>query len=402
MTKVLVNIVSDQTIQNVQFIREFADIKNYLFVSTEKMKDKLEWIKKTLQLSNDTNEVIVSEFDTENIKTELYKLLNLQDEYYVNITGGTKIMSLSVYEVFKQLPNSTIYYMTGRNNDYLILHPENKKNKLQYQLGLLEYISSYGITLKDAGQNIHHLIEKPTNTKLFYDFFVSMPEKPQSLSCLRKILQENTLPEIYRFDGDKKKIDCTKVPDLQLLLSNLHYTEPYITTEYGAYLTGLWLEEYAYNKIKEILQLTDNQIGKGLKLQKKDVMNKGDNDFDVMFIWKNELYIIECKTSHFVPTSEKMLDKKGKEVLDENGKPKNKSKNDLTTYIYKLDALRKEFGIFPKAFIFTLSDLGVNSEQLNLIEERLNFHNITLLTHQPKTLAKNQEQFDEWLNNLTK
>jgi len=156
-------------------------------------------------------------------------------------------------------------------------------------------------------------------------------------------------------------------------------------------LTGKWLEEYAYAQIKQVLNLEEKFMGIGLVLQ-KDKVKQTDNDFDVMFMWENDLFIVGCKTSHFV-------------YDEERKKPVSK----LTDYIYKLDALRKDFGIFPKAYIFTLSNLPLPKDdkdkntfqQQEQIQDRLKFHNITLLTHQTRVI-ENQEKFETWLENLNK
>lgn len=65
MSTLLINLVSDQTIPNIQLFKEFKDeVSKILFVSTDAMKKKrtLEWLTKVcLEIKNDISigEIIV-------------------------------------------------------------------------------------------------------------------------------------------------------------------------------------------------------------------------------------------------------------------------------------------------------------------------------------------------------
>ena len=177
-----------------------------------------------------------------------------------------------------------------------------------------------------------------------------------------------------------KKVTYSELPCLENLVKNFDFQpqkSEELSKDEALYLTGKWLEEYAYYKIKEKLQLNEQSIGLGLLLQKANIQNT-DNDFDVMFVLQNELYIVECKTSHLI-----------------------NNKSQLSEYIYKLDALRKEFGLYPKAFIYTLGNLPEPEKlnQQNQIKDRLKFHNIKLLTKENFAI-ENTQKFDDWLNSF--
>ena len=86
------------------------------------------------------------------------------------------------------------------------------------------------------------------------------------------------------------------------------------------------------------MNFDDNEIFLGVQIEKKGV----PNEFDVMFIYENKLYIIECKT--FITSIEQT-----------NGKIKEKRL--IGEIIYKADALRNKFGLFANTTILTVDEI---------------------------------------------
>lgn len=370
MANIAVLIISDQTVQNVQFIKEIGTFDKYLFISTQAMEKKgcSQWICNTLHLQeNQIQKLNVNEFEPNKIIQELQKHYHENDQYFVNITGGTKLMSLAVNEFFKSKPNATMYYLTGKN-EILNLNTE-EKNKLTQKITLTEYLTSYGIKIN---KNYKPAYKEDISQKIYEKFIEAEQTNVDNLKELRDFIQEK--------NKNAKKVSFSELPCLAELVKNFEFSPEKpneLSKKEAEYLTGKWLEEYTYYKIKKHLHLAEDSIGLGLILQKSDIKNT-DNDFDVMFIYENELYIIECKTSHLI-----------------NGK------NNLNEYIYKLDALRKEFGIFPKAFIYTLGNLPTDEKQpqQNQIKDRLKFHNITLITKNEYNI-ENTITLEDWLAKL--
>ena len=73
-----------------------------------------------------------------------------------------------------------------------------------------------------------------------------------------------------------------------------------------------------------------------LKLTEDPDVNKNyvNNEIDVMFVYKNKLYIVECKTNIFIDGTKK-------DILNET--------------IYKSDSIKTRFGLFPNRSIITLT-----------------------------------------------
>jgi hypothetical protein len=396
--KVLITIISDQTIQNVQFIREFYDIENYVFITSEKMERKgcSDWIISALEIKPEkVQRISVREFDAQNINDELKNIYNLNDYYLVNITGGTKLMSFAVKEFFEATNNAEVFYLTGYENtgfenQILCLYPKEKvgKKALSHDVNLQEYLKSYGISIKKQSLPAYSF----EISKSFFELFTT-----NDLSPILRGLRDS-----YQKD-QKKKIELSEISGLDDVLNKIGFKLKNGESLDGKeieYLTGKWLEEYTYYLIKERLNLNESEIGLGVLIEKKGI-EQTNNDIDVIFTLRNQLHVIECKTSHFVPISDTI------ELVEE--KPKEKSS--LTEYIYKLDSLRKVFGIFAQAYIFTLSKFDdlekltktdAKNEQLKReqVLARLSFHNIRLLTFQKDVLSKFQSEFNNWLQSL--
>ncbi|NKQ38295.1 MAG: DUF1887 family protein, partial [Methanosarcinales archaeon] len=157
MCNIIVSLISDQTIPNVLFIKEMEtkkkDIKLYLFISTNKMEQKGK-ANSIIQASNidksKTKVIEVIEDSIEDITTKLTNFaqenLNSGDNYIINLTGGTKIMSIGVYNFFKDKNRNSIYYLPIGKNTYKQIFPslQNGVYDLNFRISIEEYLTSYG------------------------------------------------------------------------------------------------------------------------------------------------------------------------------------------------------------------------------------------------------------------
>jgi hypothetical protein len=102
-----------------------------------------------------------------------------------------------------------------------------------------------------------------------------------------------------------------------------------IHEEEGDYLRGGWLEERLFLAVEAALPGTGDVC---LNVMCEAGGNK--NEFDVLFTLENVLYLIECKSL---------------------GTAQDDDKEMINAFLYKLGALRQNFGLTPKAFLATTS-----------------------------------------------
>ncbi len=172
----LVSLLSDQTIPNVQLINQFiSQVDKYLFISTSLMEKKKvgTWIVKACGLSEDKllGTIVVDQFSFDDIEG---KLDSTSFENYgriiVNLTGGTKVMTLASFDFFRDL-GAEIYYLTGSDDTLIKLSPGRKKRseKLKVSVNVTQYLQAYGFDIKES---------KPSNipesfTRHFFDLYVN-------------------------------------------------------------------------------------------------------------------------------------------------------------------------------------------------------------------------------------
>lgn len=75
------------------------------------------WICNSLNIDNQNVQTInVNEYNFEQIEPQLNNLqFNDNDQIIVNITGGTKVMTLAIYEHLRQLGAQILYVVPNSN-----------------------------------------------------------------------------------------------------------------------------------------------------------------------------------------------------------------------------------------------------------------------------------------------
>lgn len=266
-----------------------------LFVTTSKMLLSESGTRLENTLGIPENSVRRIEVSEEDLNEMLQKLesehFSEGDQFIVNLTCGTKIMAIGVYEYFSKFDSSFYYVPIGKNKIEDVRTSEDIP--LHYRVNLQEYLSLYGITTE-------------TNKSLLYP-------------------AEHTFAFFERFK--KANFNRYKMPEI---LSAHSYGE-----SDRMYYSGSWFEEYTYLRIKEEKQLEDDCIRYGVKIYRKESGEQNDNEIDVMYVVDNKLYIGECKVS-MIGTQQA----NGVKLLEQ--------------FMYKLAAIAKDFGLIVTPYIFTL------------------------------------------------
>ena len=373
--KTLVSLVSEQTIPNIELIKEFAQsITKYVFITTKQMNKQLQWIINATDLNKDIFDIIeVNPFDTEDIENRINAYNFGDDDLMLNITGGTKLMSLVVSELFKNLLAKS-YYVTGKDKTYIKVFPNRGERifKLKHNLSLKEYLTGYGFEFEET-KTLHDI---KTAENIFNKYINLSTDEQKSLFEPVRIRRG-------------RNMDIEKNSPLYIFLKEAGYPfENKLNKKDTKYLSGDWLEEYIYFKLKEELKLNDKEIATGLNLKKENT----PNEIDVIFIYDHKLYIIECKTSIIALQTIKRI-RNGVEVEEQ------KEIKLLPEIIYKSDALRNKFGLFAKTYILTLEEIkteaGEPIEGYQTHFDRAELSRINIISKRDLTSSK---QIRELLN----
>ncbi len=314
MKTILVSVISEQTIPNLLVIKELqGSFDDLLFITTDFVETKGidTWIEKAAGIStNSIKRIKVVEDDLMNIKQNLKCLTDQNTKYVVNMSGGTKVMTIGIYEFFAKENNKIIYVPIGKNAYKDIFpNPSSPETKINYRINLCEYLNAYGLSYEPKTELL-----KPK--EFTQNFFREFQKKRFNF------YRESRIIESQKLDNS---VDRT-------------------------YFSGAWFEEYCYLRIKKDFELDDKSIGLNVELKREESSQTNDNEYDVMFVYENQLYVVECKASI---GSNKM------------------AKDNLEKYMYKLAAVTRDFGLKTNSAIFTLTKLNKKlSNKLEWLEKR--------------------------------
>ena len=295
MAKVLVSLVSDQTIPNVMLINELKhDIDEYIFLTTREMeKSGLSRSSWTIDAAGIPDIVCTKKHvepnSIDSVLLALDKLIKGPNKnYIVNITAGTKLMAIACMNYFAEMPNCKIIYSFINSNSYRQISPgidlpETIYNK---KLTLLQYLKAYGLEAEITSR-------KPRNINLASNLFKE---------CIKYKNNLNKLPKIKYAHSYKNPID-------------------------KVFFSGGWFEEYIFQTIKSKLKLSSDEISFNVKIRGKNT----SNEYDVVFVYKHRIHIVECK-AYF---------------------GRNAIKQKIENALYKQGALDDDIGINAKSYFIT-------------------------------------------------
>lgn len=363
---ILISLVSEQRAPNIFIIldKQFNEIDEYIFVSTPLMEKMgvINDIKKATGIRSEAiRKVIVSEDNPASIIQEFepLQLATAGIHYFVNLTGGTKMMSIGLFNYFTQpayAPCCSIFYVPIGRNAYLQVYPEGQRREaaISYRITLEEYLAGYGIkmeTWKGAG----HLHRPPEYTASVLPHFLEAMDSGRPFALMMKGLRDS-----YRQVQQKEEVELPVSRELGAFLQKISYPLPEngrLNKAAAEYLTGGWLEEWAYARVKETLGLPDAAIRYGVRVARANAGGHPvPNECDLLFTFNNTLYIAECKSG---------LGFNARKLFEES--------------VYKLAALRNEFGQRVEAFFLTLTNLRSRKGSLKTVFlHRAQLHRVAL------------------------
>ena len=383
--KLIISLISEQTIPNVLCI-DYYKPDALLMISTEKVSAKINFILNGLKRISE--DFVFSEENgnlwTINVNPESpadvegkienwfadfkSRIGEKFDEIIANITGGTKIMSLGLYNAVKLTNNLpakkyTIAYIPINTNKIVVL-TENCYSSdkcepsinIKRRLNIAQYFESNGIGIvsKDDGifndgfndsyEPLRLALQTKEVSKFIMRNYESLNNFLSSLFHELKILQipfnkknnlhnidityifkdENReaviklIKELFNFNYLKDFLVSPTISDNKNLKVNIsvEITEPvsvhhfvddnknlnvHIKGEIAKhefdFLTGGWLERFCFNELNELKERgIFNDLGINVRVRNLSTGMEAENEFDVLFTYNNNLYMIECKS----------------------------------------------------------------------------------------------------------
>jgi hypothetical protein len=350
MKTCLVCLVSDQTIPNILVAAQlYPDF--LLFISTADMekKCKSKAILDTLKVrgqdySGAYHTLEVAEDSIIDCQNKISQWLAQSEEeyqFFVNLTGGTKLMSIAAFDLFTDFGSQMIYVPISKNQ-YLTPFPKRRHlapTALGARLSVAEYLTAYGFSITNRknleNQKQQATARESTTRHLYANYTAIRP----LLNALRSVLPAKKTKALKRghelkFNPPPSNAATDEFIAMMAFEPKGSTISKVIHESEWNYLRGGWLEERVFLAMREVLS---PEISVELGISYTD-MQGNQNELDVLCACDNVLYLVECKSLGAIEGSEEIM---GGTIND---------------FLYKLGVLRQQFGLTPRAFLATTAE----------------------------------------------
>ena len=308
MTKTIVNIIDkNNPLPAYLFTKEYyEDGDALIFISTEEEADCIDRLAKQLEVSDSlVKRIIIKRYQDnllyERICRTIKNQLNQEKQYYLNLAGGNRYMTLSVQHVFEEF-NTLFFYTQTRENqivktifDHSIYDDDDEVFPIKHRMTLKEYFGLFGLQ-SDVDQPRKQVKDTAFSQHLFTTFSQNLMGRGdyEVMSTLREKYRNWNFLRISEAENPVKN-HMIAIPNLSKFLTYIGFKperDNSLQSYEMEYLTGGWFEEYVYALIKGVLQPDD--IAMGVHISNGVI--KHNNELDVCFMKANKLFVIECKT----------------------------------------------------------------------------------------------------------
>ena len=308
MSKTIVNIIDKSNpLPAYLFTKEYYEEGDeLLFISTEEEADCIDRLAKQLEVSDSlVKRIIIKRYQDnflyERICRTIKNQLGQEKQYYLNLAGGNRYMTLSVQHVFEEF-NTLFFYTQTRENqivktifDHSIYDDDDEVFPIKHRMTLKEYFGLYGLQ-SDVDQPRKQVKDTAFSQHLFTMFSQNLLGRGdyEVMSTLREKYRNWNFLRISEAEKPVKT-HMIAIPNLSKFLTYIGFKperDDSLQSYEMEYLTGGWFEEYVYSLIKNVLQPDD--IAMGVHISNGII--KHNNELDVCFMKANKLFVIECKT----------------------------------------------------------------------------------------------------------
>lgn len=330
MANVLVTIISKETIPNILVIKQWQDkIDSHIFIYTKEMVNQLKDVKVVCNINpNKSKDILIDADDFSDLERQMKQVQLEEDNHYlVNITGGNKIMALSVFQYFNTKDTEIVYIPFNNKNTASQIFPVIKANlrdkKIGYRLNVKEYFNAYGLKIQNEN-SMFSLDYSEEFTKTFFEKEYAILYQDQ----WREITRLWVLAE-KQHKKDKKKgvVNEIAIPNVinnAIKAINLPaHIDGKLTVKEKEYLTGGWFEEYMFVFLRDKFKIEENHIAINVMFKNK-YKDTNPNELDVVFTLNNTIYVFECKSGAY-------------------------TKQDFEKFVYKFDSVRQDLGLSNQA-----------------------------------------------------
>lgn len=272
-----------------------------ILVVTRKMQVRAEHLTYVLK----QNHIDVEQFELTDegnfhgTTNELLDLASNQDKGVIlNITGGTKLMSIAAQRVAEQA-EWPMFYVNADTDEITWLNTDAQAPQpLRQQLKLRHYLRSYGYELPQKPQRKQ---ATPEQQRLTTTLVQEVGRLHKAISILNAITQNAEDHRSLSAALTERQLDSLS---LDVLIRHFQDARAlrfdgtkisFANEEARDFVKGGWLELHAIQCVHQMtgpLKIRDKAVG----LEVVDVNNGTKNELDVAFMARNRMFVLECKT----------------------------------------------------------------------------------------------------------
>jgi hypothetical protein len=217
----------------------------------------------------------------------------------MNLTSGTKIMSFAAFKIFSD-SNLKMIYVDSQNHSLITLDRENKISISQLNLifSIKDYFSLYGYHIEKENERFksNEVYEKLNNICSKYYF-----QLKNVVSAINKQISDGvTLIEAKDNSGQcYLRFNLKKSKGMLSIREGRNETKTELDSpEMLSYITGYWFESYIFKKIQSAGIFDEVQQNIKVYLIRENLQPEYLNEFDIVAMREQTLYIFECKTGN--------------------------------------------------------------------------------------------------------
>jgi hypothetical protein len=275
-----------------------------ILVVSPKMKKQAGFLTKVLTESGIrvVTQPLSDEHDYRLMESELLELASAleADEVTLNVTGGTKLMSLAAQKV-AEVSEWKLFYVDVDTDRVIWLHRDAPPAQaLTEQLRLRQYLQGYGFSLPHAPQGMQ---VTPARQQLIDTLLRQIGSLEAPLSQLNWLAQIAEDKKCLNEDMNERQREPRS---LEALLR--HFEEAgclkverdciqFCSEEDRDFVKGGWLEAHVFRSVVSLNKA--KALGIRESAANLEVCNDQGvkNELDVAFMARNRLFVIECKTA---------------------------------------------------------------------------------------------------------
>lgn len=283
--------------------------REVVMLVTPDMAQRGDWLRDVLQPAGiKVSQVALPDpYDVAAMRDQILNVVSDREaeSLVLNATGGTKPMAIAAYEVFYSagLP---VLYVHPEEDRLIWLYPHDQPTvALANQIRLPVFLKAHGTAV--ANRPAHYGVQQVVR-ELAKTLVLNVATFQSALPTLNFYAATAANSPLLR--SKPLSHDALRDPHLRALLERFESAELLIIendclrfADESArfFANGGWLEQYVYSVVQSLKAETTaiQDIGRGLDVMRSQNGQPVKNELDVVFLARNRLYIVECKTRQF-------------------------------------------------------------------------------------------------------